>query len=268
MKVVPIPQTRRFNTYSYQQNPLRMPAKQQYDSVSFGNTRPFIVDGDLTHLEDLHKRIIDIKGNAVLGDAFADETLTIGGTLNANYISADEARLKGCATIKDKIDVRDLVAIGEFKTKHLGSNEAEKAQFIHGATITNSARVKTLTVASGDLTIGGNSFIERIFSAGGNVELANRIKLDSIILANPNPNTVPKPEDFVTRVLNFNSVNTAPKKIIVVLDKFQRLVVQAPEAVLSKLELHKFDDKIEGYIGDVLPPKAMEKLVTLVKTIL
>lgn len=263
MKVIPIPQTRKFNTYSYQQNPLRMPVKQQYDSVSFGNSERFVVEGDYVNPEKLHRKSIDITGSATLGKVIADEDLTVGKDLNAKYVTAKLARIKGTSTIDVITNVDDLVAIGHLTTKQLIS---QTARALAGATISGDAQADTLSVTKGDLTIAGKTNLKKLISNGGNIELGSISALESIVLSNPNPNYAPKPDEFPTRVLKFNSANVIPEKIKIALDKCQKLVVHAPESVLSKLEFCKFSDTAKGYIGDVLPPKAIERLITLVKT--
>lgn len=263
MKVIPTAAGRRINTYSPQQSPFQIKPKQQFDSVTFGNTGKIVFDGDLNFLEYLHRISIGIKGNATLGDVLSDSDFTVGGDLTANFIGAKTACIKGTSTITDKIDVEDLVAMGKFTTKHM---ESQKAHFLHGATFNGYADAETLTVAGGDLTVKGNTNVQRIISNGGNVELSHRVQLDSIALINPNPNVIPKAKKIPTRVLNLNAVREMPNTLIVVLDKFQRLVVQAPEEILSKLEFHNFDDCAKDFVGDVLPQKAIERLIKLVKT--
>lgn len=263
MKVIPTAAGRRINTYQYNQNPVQIRPKQQFDSVSFGNTDRLVVEGDFVYPNDLRRTSIHIKGNARLGDAFADEDFVTEKLLIADNISAKTACLKGAATITDLTQVKDLVCVEHLTTGNLIS---EKAHFLKGATIDNNVKVETLTVANGGLRIQGNANIKRILSSGGNLELGDILELGNIVLSNPNPNAIPKPEKAPTRVLKFNSANVVPAKIRVVLDKFQTLVIHAPEAVLSRLEFCRFDDKIEGYVGEALPVKAMEKLVTFVKT--
>lgn len=262
MKVIPTAASRRINTYQYMQKPVRIPAKQQYDSVSFGRNE-LVIDGDYTNLETLDETSINIKGNATLGDASAITDFTIGKTLTANSISANTACLKGRAQIANKADVADLVAIGKFTTTDL---ECQTAHFLHGATINGNATDNaTVTVVNGDLQIKGNTDLARIYSSGGIVELGEVSRLNSIVLSNPNPNAIPMPEKFPTRVLKLNSANVVPAKIRVVLDKFQKLVVEAPEAVLNKLEFCKFNDRIEGFVGEALGTEAIERLIKLVK---
>lgn len=263
MNVIPTAAGRRINTYQYQQAPLHILPKQQYDSVSFGNSERLVVEGDYVNTEKLHKESIDIKGSATLGKVIADTDFTVGKTLNARYLEAKTACLKGDASIEVITNVDDLVAIGHLTTKQLISKTARS---LAGATINGDAQADTLTVSKGDLTIGGKTNLKKLFLNGGNAELGSISALESIVLSNPSPNSVPKPEEFPTRMLKFNSANVIPERIKIVLDKFQRLVVHAPEAVLSKLEFCKFNDTAKGYIGEILPPKAMEKLVTLVKT--
>jgi len=261
MKVIPIPTTKRFNINPVQQNPVHAIPKQGHDIVSFGDSERLVINGDYKNLQGLCKKSIHITGNAELGDAVADEDFVIGKTLNAKYISARTACLKGNATIEDKANVDDLVAMSKFNTRYLTT---QKAYFIHGATITGNVKGETLTVANGDLTISGSSDFKRISSAGDNVELGDILKLDSIVLSNPKPNNIPQPEEIPTRVLKFNSSNIIPEQIQIVLDKFQKLEIHAPKDIWHKLVVCKFDDKAEGYIGEKLLPKALERLVKFV----
>lgn len=147
MKVIPTAAGRRINTYQYQQNPVLIRPKQQFDSVSFGISNEVLPSintiGNYEGMEHEHFKDFGIKGHAQVNDLEVDETLKTGSWIEAESINTNVMHIGDYANATGKVTANYLETGSFFDA---GELDAKTANIGTSAKITGKAKAESLRI--------------------------------------------------------------------------------------------------------------------------
>lgn len=149
MKVIPIPQSKRFNTISYQQNPVHTLLKQEYDTVSFGAAfvdPPSInISGDYNKNGNRHLTELIASGSVNVDSLEVDETLKTGTFLKANSLQALVADIGSHARVENSLSAETLTTGSWLEARELNTQNANIGDYAH---ITGKVTAEKLTTST------------------------------------------------------------------------------------------------------------------------